>query len=153
MTTIYSRPSMAAVKNLLAAENLPTADITDTLLAHFFGYGDKSAPDGVIGFELHGNTALLRSLAVTAVQRGRGVGSRLVVHAEQYARANGIESLYLLTTTAEKFFRRRGYQPSARAAAPAGIRDTTEFSSLCPASAVLMVKNLVTTATDRALVG
>ena len=48
----------------------------------------------------------------------------------------------LLTTTAEDFFVRRGYGVVGRDAAPAVVQKTTEFRSLCPDSAVCMMKHL-----------
>jgi hypothetical protein len=59
---------------------------------------------------------LLRSLVVDPRARTTGIGSQLVAHAEAYARARGMPSIYLLTTTAEAFFAARGYahRPSGR---------------------------------------
>jgi amino-acid N-acetyltransferase len=42
----------------------------------------------------------------------------------------------------EGFFARRGYHKVGRDAVPAAIKETVEFQSLCPASAVCMVKHL-----------
>jgi len=97
---------------------------------------------GVVGLELLGDVALLRSLAVPAEYRGRWIGSQLTCKAEAYARSQGVEVLYLLTLTAEVFFARRGYRVVGRDTAPAAIQETTEFRSLCPDSAVCMVKHL-----------
>ena len=72
------------------------------------------------------------------------MGSRLVAHAERHARDQGVQSLYLLTTTAEKFFLRRGYARIPREEAPAAIKGTKEFSGICPASSAFMVKQLMT---------
>jgi len=70
------------------------------------------------------------------------VGSGLVAHAERHAREQGVQSLYLLTTTAEKFFLRRGYTRIPREDAPAAIKSTKEFSGICPVSSSFMVKKL-----------
>ena len=96
----------------------------------------------MVGLELFGEVALLRSLAVASSRRGSGLGSRLVAHAERHARDQGVQSLFLLTTTAEKFFLRRGYTRIPRDEAPAAIKGTREFSGICPASSAFMVKNL-----------
>jgi amino-acid N-acetyltransferase len=79
---------------------------------------------------------------VDEAMRGRGCGRRLVAEAEQYAARNGVQSLYLLTTTAEEFFRRLGYVRIDRASAPEAIRQTSEFSGLCPSSSAVMMKAL-----------
>ena len=85
---------------------------------------------------------LLRSLAVAADRRGAGLGSALVDKAEAHARARGAHSIFLLTTTAEDFFKSRGYQPADRATAPDAIRTSREFADLCPASSAFLVKHL-----------
>lgn len=62
--------------------------------------------------------------------------------AEARARSHGVQQLCLLTTTAERFFERLGYERADREAAPTAIRGTSEFTSLCPASAAFMRKRL-----------
>lgn len=140
---IFEKPHVSDVKRLLAESGLPTADITAQHMHHFFGCGPKGKLEGVVGIELCGETALLRSLAVTAAQRGLGLGSGLVEHAEGYAWGKGLKSLYLLTTTAEAFFRRRGYVRIPREEAPTAVKATREFSGICPASSTFMVKQLI----------
>jgi amino-acid N-acetyltransferase len=130
------------VERLLAQSRLPTADLTPALLQHFHAYGTPDDPAGVVGLELHGPVALLRSLAVAAHHRGTGLGRQLVAAAEARARSHGVHELCLLTTTAERFFERLGYERAEREAAPAAIRGSSEFTSLCPATATFMRKRL-----------
>jgi amino-acid N-acetyltransferase len=92
--------------------------------------------------ELFGDVALLRSLVVAASARGQGAGSALLLQAEAHARAHGVRTLYLLTTTAEEFFARRGYTRASRETAPAAIRSTREFAGICPASSAFMSRQL-----------
>ena len=139
---IHPHPPAAKVKKLLAACKLPGTDLEDEHLAHFFGCGEQADPTGVVGVELYGKLGLLRSLAVDQAARRHGCGKRLVKEAEQYAAGRGVQSLYLLTTTAEGFFAAIGYRRVDRAQVPAAIRDTQEFSSLCPSSSSVMVKDL-----------
>jgi amino-acid N-acetyltransferase len=70
------------------------------------------------------------------------LGSALVEHVEQYAGSRSVRSIYLLTTTAETFFKRLGYERVERSQAPSAIERTREFASLCPASSVFMVKSI-----------
>ena len=114
MSDIRPRPTLAAAKALLAAANLPVADLTDGHCEHFFYWGPPAAPTGLVGLELFGDVALLRSLVVSSGARSSGVGSALVRHAEHYAHSRGVRTLYLLTTTAEGFFARLGYSNAAR---------------------------------------
>jgi N-acetylglutamate synthase-like GNAT family acetyltransferase len=127
---------------LLEAADLPFADLTDEHMEHFFYCGAATAPCGLVGLEFHGSNALLRSLVVAPSHRSTGVGAALVAHAEAHARSRGTRSIFLLTTTAEVFFRRLGYLTVAREAAPAEIRATREFAEICPASSAFLCKQL-----------
>lgn len=140
---IIREPSETAVKELLASVELPTADITPNHMEHFFGawVAAGSSLDGVVGMEPFGSVALLRSFAVVTSKRCSGLGSELLLQLEQYAKEKGIRSMYLLTTTAKSYFEKHGYCVIAREVAPEAIRNTTEFTSVCPTSAVLMVKH------------
>ena len=139
---ITARPDRAVAAALLRAADLPTGDLEQVSLEHFFLASVGQDATGLVGLELYGADALLRSLVVAPLTRGTGLGSRLIAHAEEHARAQGVCSIYLLTTTAAEFFARRGYHPADRAAAPDSIRTTREFRDLCPASAAFMRKVL-----------
>jgi amino-acid N-acetyltransferase len=139
---ISSRPALDRVVPLLAAAHLPTEDLTQAHCESFFYSGPADAPTGLVGLEVFGDVALLRSLVVSAERRGAGEGRSLLRHAEEEARARGVRTLYLLTTTAEQFFARRGYSRVAREAAPDAIRATREFSGICPASSAFMARAL-----------
>jgi amino-acid N-acetyltransferase len=54
----------------------------------------------------------------------------------------GIKTLYLLTTTAEGFFLKRGFLRIEREGVPAEIRSTEEFKSLCLATALCMARQI-----------
>jgi amino-acid N-acetyltransferase len=139
---IERRPARSGAVQLLEGVALPTSDLTDAHMNDFFYCGNAHAPVGLVGVEFHGKHALLRSLAVAADRRGSGLGSALVETAESHARARGAHSIFLLTTTAEAFFKSRGYAPADRVAAPDAIRTSREFAELCPASSAFLVKHL-----------
>jgi amino-acid N-acetyltransferase len=139
---IFANPDLSTVKQLLSESSLPIEDLTAQHLQHFFGCGSGLELEGLVGLEIYGKVALLRSLVVASSRRGSGAGSALVDHAERHARDQGVQSLYLLTTTAEKFFLRRGYARIPRDKAPAAIKDTKEFAGICPMSSTFMVKKL-----------
>jgi amino-acid N-acetyltransferase len=141
---IRERPPRLSVVALLEAEGLPATDLTDAHLKHFFFTGTDGAPSALVGLEIYGDAALLRSLVVSGPARTQGLGSALVLHAEEYAAAHRVHSLYLLTTTAEAYFERRGYRRIDRSEAPPSIQSTREFSSLCPSSSAFMIKQLKT---------
>jgi protein-tyrosine-phosphatase/N-acetylglutamate synthase-like GNAT family acetyltransferase len=145
ITTIQftARPSLQAAVQLLRQAQLPTEDLTTAHCENFFFAGPASQPTGLVGLEIFGDVALLRSLVVTAEHRGTGAGVALLRHAEAAARARGVRTLYLLTTTAEAFFAKQGYARAARDSAPPAIRATREFSGICPASSAFMSRQLV----------
>ena len=139
---IFRGVERSRVLELVSGAGLPTADLDAVDLSAFLGCGDPEHPDGVIGLELFGPVGLLRSLVVAESARGRGYGHALVTALEDLARAEGVETLYLLTTTVPGFFEHEGYATIARDDVPAAIKATAEFSSLCPADAVVMRKIL-----------
>ena len=139
---IHAVPAVDAAAALLEAGELPTADLTAAHMQHFFYSGSADRPKGLVGIEIHGADALLRSLVVAPELRASGLGSALVRRAESHARAQGARCMYLLTTTAERFFAGRGYARLDRSDAPAGIRATREFADICPASSAFMFKSL-----------
>jgi amino-acid N-acetyltransferase len=141
---IRGRPPHSTALALLQAEGLPVSDLTDSHLEHFFFVGSDGSPSALVGLEIYGTDALLRSLVVSAEARSKGTGSALVRHAEGYASAHHAHAIYLLTTTAESFFERLGYRRIDRTAAPPSIQSTREFASLCPASSAFMIKQLQT---------
>jgi amino-acid N-acetyltransferase len=142
MPAIHQTPRRADVIRLLQAAALPTADLTDDHMMDFFYVGPATAPIGIVGVQLYGTDALLRSLLVSTAHRTQGLGQRLVEHAEQHARERGAGTVYLLTTTAESFFRSHGYAVTPRDGAPPSIRSTPEFAGLCPASSAFLSKRL-----------
>ncbi|HXG45138.1 MAG TPA: arsenic resistance N-acetyltransferase ArsN2 [Gemmatimonadales bacterium] len=127
---------------LLEDAALPVADLRPAALPAFFAAWDEGRLAGVVAVEPLGREGLLRSLAVRPESRGRGTGRRLVAAAEAHARERGIQVLYLLTTTAEGFFARAGYRRLSRTEAPASVRGTAEFRTVCPATATLMGKRV-----------
>ena len=141
-TAIQQAPRRADVIGLLAGASLPTSDLSDGDMKEFFYAGPASAPIGIVGLQFYGSDALLRSLVVSSAHRAQGLGQKLVEHAEQHARTRGATTIYLLTTTAEQFFRSRGYVVTPRDGAPPAIRSTPEFASLCPASSAFLSKRL-----------
>ena len=142
LQSIHRAPGHAEVVRLLEGASLPTSDLSGSDMKDFFYAGPATAPVGVIGLQFFGSNALLRSLVVAASQRRRGLGQALVEHAEQHARERGAATVYLLTTTAEAFFRSRGYVTTPRDSAPSAIQSTPEFAGLCPASSAFLSKRL-----------
>jgi amino-acid N-acetyltransferase len=128
-----------AIAALLRAADLPYEDI-GLHLGRFLVARQGSAIVGAIGLEVYAPDGLLRSLVVAPEYRGRGLGDELVRRLERAAADWGVEQFWLLTTTAEAFFARRGFRVMPRAGAPAEIAATPEFKSLCPSTAICMAR-------------
>lgn len=125
---------------LLKQNNLPTEDITE--ITKLFSIVDNDKVIATIGLELYEKIGLLRSFAVDEEYRSKGVGSQLVNFIEDFAQQNGIKEIVLLTTTAAEYFTKRNYQAIHRENIPGEIKNSSEFKSTCPSSAVVMKKLL-----------
>jgi amino-acid N-acetyltransferase len=93
---------------------------------------------GVVELEVYGPSALLRSLVVAPSERGARLGERLTEEALRLARERFAPDVYLLTETAERFFPRFGFAVEDRSAVPEAMKQSEEFRTACPESAVMM---------------
>ena len=142
MTITPATPAnFSAAIEQLKTNNLPIEDISET--TDLFVLMDDNKVSGTIAIEYSGTEGLLRSLSVSEEQRNNGLGIQLVNYIENYALQNGVQNLYLLTTTAEIFFERRAYEVVERNEVPLFIQNTSEFNSVCPTSAIIMKKRLL----------
>lgn len=126
----------------LTDARLPVADLTPEHMDGFLIAMLDGRAVGMIGLEQCGQDGLLRSLFVDASDRGRGVARELVDALEQRAKSDQLSQVWLLTIDADRFFAALDYSIVDRADAPDSIRNTVEFSKLCPGDAVLMRKRL-----------
>jgi len=127
---------LEAVLALLTEAKLPT----DGVAEHFRSFFVVEEGDRIVasaGLELHGDAALLRSLAVAPDVRGTGLGASLLRRAlhEVHARKGGV---YALTATAESYLTRFGFERVPRAALPDALRASRELQGACPDSATPM---------------
>jgi len=131
----------AEVVELLQSEKLPVDDLPE-MLGTFYSAVQAEKVIGAIGFEKYGGYGLLRSMVVDRNHRNKNIASALVGKLEEEATRAGIDSLYLLTQTADQYFAKKGYRRIERNSVPEPIRASREFIDLCPASAIVMMKNL-----------
>jgi amino-acid N-acetyltransferase len=130
-----------AVAALLEQSQLPTEGLREALAWAVVARANRDVV-GCAALELYASGVLLRSVAVAASIRGRGVGEQLTRAALTLARDERVPAAFLLTTTAARFFPRFGFEPIARDEVPADVRQSIEFTSACPASAVVMRADL-----------
>jgi len=133
---------LPSVLALLEAAGLPTAGVADRFPGGYVVVRVESELVAAAGLELYGRVGLLRSVAVAEAWRGRGLAERLVDDRVRAARAASLDTLYLLTTTAANYFRRHQFREASRAQVPAELSSSSEFASICPASAVCLERVL-----------
>jgi len=129
---------LAAVRQLLVDAKLPVDGLDEQFGERYavaVAQGQVIAAEGV---EVYDRWGLLRSAIVAPAHRGTGLGIRLTRERIAWARAQHLDALYLLTTTAAPFFGRLGFAEVARASAPAAVQASREFAVACPASATCM---------------
>ena len=133
-----ARPSdLAAVAVLLTDSELPTAGVSDHV-EQFLVARNGERIVGCIGIEIYDTVGLLRSLAVHEDMRGTGIGERLVHSLLDRAREHGLEAMYLLTTTADRYFPRFGFEVIARDKVDPRLNASEELRGACPDTAVSM---------------
>ncbi|HVN47259.1 MAG TPA: arsenic resistance N-acetyltransferase ArsN2, partial [Bacteroidota bacterium] len=97
---------------------------------------------GAAGLELYNDIALLRSVVVEKSLRNSGIGSTLYDAIVQLAGTKNIRCLILLTTTADKYFERKGFVRIERSTLTGPITQSVEFTPACPSSAICMAKEI-----------
>jgi len=129
------------VRSLLTQTHLPL-DGVDHHVRTMLVARDGSRLVGTAALEMYPDGALLRSVAVDPAEQGRHLGHQLTEAALRLAKERGAEAVFLLTTTAEGFFPKFGFEKIARDDVPASVRTSVEFTSACPQSAIVMRKRL-----------
>jgi amino-acid N-acetyltransferase len=129
------------VRRLLEQLNLPIAGL-DNHLQTMIVVREGGHVVGSAALELYPDGALLRSVAVDPCWQGRQLGHQLTEAALRLAATRGANTVFLLTTTAERFFPKFGFEPITRDDVPESVRTSIEFHSACPASAIVMRKHL-----------
>jgi len=128
---------LGAIKQLLIDNQLPTAGV-DEHWKTFIVARDGAAVVACGGSEAHEFAALLRSVAVHADYRSLGIGRKIVRQLLDRLASRGIREFYLLTTTAQEYFRKRGFKVIDRDEVHPQLLGSAEFQGACPSSAVCM---------------
>ncbi len=128
---------LPAVEQLLRSNELPVEGVRENF-SSFVVAEEAGTIAGAIGLEKYGSAALVRSAVVSPPSRGTGVGRQLVESIVERANQEGIDDIYLLTTTAENYFPRFGFARTTRAAVPETVKASAEFRGACPDTAVVM---------------
>jgi amino-acid N-acetyltransferase len=135
--TAAKATDVAGIKLILQANELPVQGVDDHWRT-FLVARDGEKIVGCGGAETYPIAALIRSVAVLPDYRRHGLGRRLVRQLLDRLAARGLREFYLLTTTAEDYFRKRGFKTIERDEVHPQLLASREFQDACPASAVCM---------------
>jgi amino-acid N-acetyltransferase len=129
------------ILQLLSKSGLPVDGLLDHLNTALVAR-DGGRIVGCAALEVYADGALLRSVAVDAAAVGLGIGTQLTTAALNLATRLSMPAVYLMTTTAEGFFPRFGFQRIDRQQVPASVQTSVEFRSACPSTAIVMRRAL-----------
>jgi amino-acid N-acetyltransferase len=132
---------LPGIRALLERVHLPLAGVDEHLRTMLVAREDKQIV-ATAALELYADGALLRSVAVEPRLQGQHLGHQLTDAALRLAATSGANTVFLLTTTAGRFFPRFGFEPITRDEVPPSVRASVEFQSACPSSAIVMRKQL-----------
>lgn len=128
---------VATIKDLLVSNKLPT-DGVDEHWKTFVVARDGMRIVGCGGSEAYQFAALIRSIAVADDYRSKGIGRRIVRQLLDRLASRGIREFYLLTTTAQDYFKKRGFKPIDRDEVHPQLLSSREFQGACPTTAQCM---------------
>jgi amino-acid N-acetyltransferase len=126
-----------AIKELLEVNELPLEGVDDHWKT-FVVARDGETLVGCGGSEAYSNAALIRSIAVEPTHRNRGIARMIVRQLLDRLSAIGVREFYLLTTTAQGYFKKRGFKKCDRDEVNPQLLASREFQDACPSSATVM---------------
>jgi amino-acid N-acetyltransferase len=126
------------IKALLTANGLPTQGVDDHWKTFLIARDADANVVACGGAEAYQFAALIRSVAVAPEYRSHGLGRRIVRQLLDRLASRGLREFYLLTTTAEEYFRKRGFKTIDRDEVHPQLLSSREFQDACPSSAVCM---------------
>jgi amino-acid N-acetyltransferase len=129
------------VLHLLTEQHLPLAGVREHVRSMLVARQDGHIV-GSATLEIYPDGVLLRSVVVSPAVRGQGLGRQLTEAAINLAYTYNAPAMYLLTTTAERYFPRFGFKPMTRADVPSTLQTSVEFQSACPSTAIVMGRRL-----------
>lgn len=135
--------NLPAVLQLLETVDLPTEGVKEHFISFLVGLDSTTdSPADVpviacVGLELYVPSALLRSLAIHPSYQGKGLGKKMVEVASTWAKKHDVRQLFLLTDSAVDFFHKLGFTYINRDQVPKDVRQSIEFTKLCPTAPCL----------------
>lgn len=135
--------NLSAVLQLLQMVDLPTEGVKEHFATFLIAADSlKDSPSdsrviGCVGLEMYSPSALLRSLAIHPSSQGQGLGTKMVNVVTTWAKKHDIQQLFLLTDSAVDFFHKLGFIDINRDQVPQDVRQSIEFTKLCPTAPCL----------------
>ena len=129
------------IYSLLKLVNLPIEGVEETIDNFLLLIRQTDSEEelvGCVGLEKYEVYALLRSAAIHPDHQGKSYGKQLTLAIVAYAKLIGVEQIYLLTGSAEPFFKKMGFSTIERSQVPAIVKTSIEFVSLCDEKATVM---------------
>jgi len=133
--------SIDAIKTLLQENDLPVSDLNSKITFFVEKLNEKIIAAG--GIEDVGNDAIIRSIVVADEHKGSGFGKAITMQLLNHAKEKGKKDIYLLTTTAEKYFPKYGFKEIDRHAVPDNVKNSSQYKDVCPDTAVVMKLDFV----------
>ena len=132
-----TRADVETIKSILVENDLPAAGVDDHWTT-FLVARDGDRVVGCGGAEAYQFAALIRSVAVIPQYRRIGVGRKIVRQLIDRLASHGLREFYLLTTTAETYFRKRGFKKIDRDQVHPQLLASRDFQDACPQNAICM---------------
>lgn len=129
---------LPAIRSLLTLVGLTIAGVGQQL-DRFLVVEDAGQIVACAGLETYGSHTLLRSVAVHPDHRNRGLAALLVTRLVEQAGQDRLDAVYLLTTTAEAYFRRFGFDTILREDVDPSVQQSAEFGEGVCATARAMI--------------
>lgn len=125
------------VSELLQQNNLSTEGITEKNV-QFFAMYEEEIVLGIGAFTVCGEFAMLRSVCINHRYQKRGLGNVLCNQLFIKAKELGLENIYLLTDTAERFFKKQNFNRIKREELPKVLENNILVQSACSMNSVVM---------------
>ncbi len=129
---------LTSIRSLLTSVDLTVAGVGQHL-ERFLVVEHAGEIVACAGLETYGFHAFLRSVAVHPAYRKRGLATSLVTRLVDQARQARVHAVYLLTNSAEAYFRRLGFTTIPREDVDPSVKQSVEFTEGVCATARAMV--------------
>lgn len=133
------RGDVTQISRFLIENELPTVGVEECVENFVVAQDRDGSWVGVAGLEVYGKSGLLRSVAVDRRFRGMGQGRALVDAVLRSAKGKHLERIFLLTDTAQNYFRGLGFEVVDREDVDEAVKASPEFPE-CGDAATAMRK-------------